>query len=297
MGGAIKDAAARGVAVRMIYDVGHAEPDPRAAAAGAGRRADLVARSAAPADRGHPRPDAPQVRGARRRVRLDRVGELDGRFVDAPGERDPDRGIDEARRGLHGGLRAALGEGIVEDSGFVEPNPVGSRGTTCAPGSRRASARRCRGESRSGSGGPARVRICSPVMTRARCSRALRADLGGARHRGLSRPPADRRRHLPVGHRRERGLEAAAAEAGAQGRLLAKPSTPWGAGTVHDFMHAKVTSSTTSSSRAASTCRARASRTRRTCSRSKTRSWPTAWPPSSTRSAPATPRCTRNRTA
>src|SRR5262245_21381926 len=44
-----------------------------------------------------------------------------------------------------------------------------------------------------------------------------------------------------------------------------------------------------SSSRAASTCRARASRTPRTCSRSKTRRWPTAWPPSSTRCEPATP--------
>ena len=62
VGGAIKDAAARGVAVRMIYDVGHRNPIPVPPPPEPDVELISSLGRAAPADRGHPRPDAPQVR-------------------------------------------------------------------------------------------------------------------------------------------------------------------------------------------------------------------------------------------
>ena len=57
-----------------------------------------------------PRPDAPQVRRPRRRGGLDRLGELDDRLVDAPGERARQRRVAEARaRAYARQLRGALG--------------------------------------------------------------------------------------------------------------------------------------------------------------------------------------------
>ena len=59
------------------------------------------------------RPDAPQVRGPRRRRRVDRLHELDGRRVLARGERDRPRGVAGGRRGYTRELRAALGQGAA----------------------------------------------------------------------------------------------------------------------------------------------------------------------------------------
>ena len=56
----------------------------------------------------HPGPDAPQVRGARRRVGLDRLHELDDRLLDAPGERDRRGRLSRAGRRVRAQLRGAL---------------------------------------------------------------------------------------------------------------------------------------------------------------------------------------------
>ena len=80
--GALRDAAARGVAVRIAYNADHDErvfpPPPRT-------EPELLEALPVPHLRhpGHPRPDAPQVRGARRRVGLDRLDQLDHGLVDA----------------------------------------------------------------------------------------------------------------------------------------------------------------------------------------------------------------------
>ena len=74
--GALRDAAARGVAVRIAYNADHDErvfPPAAAHEAGADRGAAVPDLR----DPGHPRPDAPQVRRARRRVGLDRLDQLD----------------------------------------------------------------------------------------------------------------------------------------------------------------------------------------------------------------------------
>ena len=193
---------------------------------------------------------------------------------------------------LHGGLRAALVEGNRRGQRLRRAESGAGCGEQRArlvhAGLRRGVVAADREADQEGSA--ARADLFAGPDRRAGAVGALRADLGGARHRGLSRPSADRRRHLPVGHRRERGLEAAAAEAGAQGRLLGQAVDAVGSGN-GARLHAREGDGRRRRrrSRAASTCRARASRTRKTCSRSKTPRWPTAWRPSSTRSGPATP--------
>ena len=88
VGGAIRDAHARGVAVRIVYNVDHANPIP--VPPPPEPDAQLIASLGVPAkrDRGRPRPDAPQVRRPGREARLDRLDELDRRLVVAAGERD-----------------------------------------------------------------------------------------------------------------------------------------------------------------------------------------------------------------
>ena len=86
-----------------------------------------------------------------------------------------------------------------------------------------------------------RVRICSPVLTTPPVLGALaeRDRRGTGRRRGLHRRPADAGTSRGSGagqrHWKVPLLERIAA------RFSAKASTPYGAGDVHDFMHAKVT--------------------------------------------------------
>jgi phosphatidylserine/phosphatidylglycerophosphate/cardiolipin synthase-like enzyme len=86
-----------------------------------------------------------------------------------------------------------------------------------------------------------RVRICSPVLTTPPVLGALagvllagRVDVGGCLD-GPQIRDAARQWGLSRGRWKVRLLERLV------GRFSAKPSTPYGAATVHDFMHAKVT--------------------------------------------------------
>ena len=65
-----------------------------------------------------------------------------------------------------------------------------------------------------------------------------------------------------------------------------KRSTPYTPDSIHDFMHAKITVADDTTSSARSTSRAQARRTRRTCSRSPIRRWPSGWRVGSTDCAP-----------
>ena len=76
------------------------EPDPGAAAVRARRGADRDAAGRREGDRRHPRPDAPQVRDPRQRVGVDRLAQLDRRFVVPPGERRRDRPFGCDREGV-----------------------------------------------------------------------------------------------------------------------------------------------------------------------------------------------------
>ena len=244
--GALRDASARGVSVRLAYNADHRRAGlPGAAAHEA--RADRVA--AVPDGRHprHPGPDAPQVRGARRRVGLDRLDELDGRLLDAPGERDRhradspelaaefaqnfeelwrERDVDASRpRGpAHARRRRATGAGLVHA---------------------RATARSCRTGSRKAIGrARERVRIASPVIT----AGPVIGDAGGGRRRGRVdlRGVVDRTQLEQVFHQwRDNGHSAwkipILASVLAHADFSGKPSTTYGTDTPHDFMHAKVT--------------------------------------------------------
>ena len=105
----LRAASARGVRVRLLYNVDSESPagDPAAAehqAGAAARAADRRPRRAR-----DPGPDAPQVRGPRPRVGVDRLGQLDDRLVDAPGERGRRARLRAARGRLRRELRGALG--------------------------------------------------------------------------------------------------------------------------------------------------------------------------------------------
>jgi phosphatidylserine/phosphatidylglycerophosphate/cardiolipin synthase-like enzyme len=133
--------------------------------------------------------------------------------------------------------------GIVEQSGFVDPNParVGDVQVRAwfTPGFGEALSRRIAKRIRRAKG---RVRICSPVLTvapvlSALCERVSDGlDIAGC----LDRPQIE-------GVIYQWGEDGNAAwklpllKQALTADFSAKPSTPWGQGTVHDFMHAKLT--------------------------------------------------------
>ena len=133
-------------------------------------------------------------------------------------------------------------DGEVEKSGFVEPNPVRVGGIRIrpwfTPGFGEALSRRIAKKIRRAR---RRVRICSPVLTvapvlSALCERVSDLDIAGC----LDRPQIE-------GVIYQWGIDGNAAwklpllKQALTADFSAKPSTPWGAGTVHDFMHAKLT--------------------------------------------------------
>ena len=159
---AIRRAAARGVYIRLAYNVDHARPVPVPPPSAPGRGADRDAAGRRAADRRRARPDAPQVHGPRRRVGLDGLDELDRRRLDEAGERDrrsstrrrspPTSTATSTRSPAPGRLRGrALVEpgvarrrpGLVHARATARISPTGSRRRSAARGAGSASARRC----------------------------------------------------------------------------------------------------------------------------------------------------------
>jgi phosphatidylserine/phosphatidylglycerophosphate/cardiolipin synthase-like enzyme len=132
--------------------------------------------------------------------------------------------------------------GEVEKSGFVEPNPVRVDGIRVrawfTPGFGEALSRRIAKKIRRAK---RRVRICSPVLTvapvlSALCERVSDLDIAGC----LDRPQIEG----VIYQWHEQGNAAwklPLLEQALRAPFSAKPSTPYGAGSVHDFMHAKIT--------------------------------------------------------
>ena len=133
--------------------------------------------------------------------------------------------------------------GDVEQSGFVDPNPARVHGVQVrawfTPGFGEALSRRIAKRIRRAK---RRVRICSPVLTvapvlSALCERVSDGfDIAGC----LDRPQIEG----VIYQWHEQGNAAwklPLLEQTLQAPFSAKPSTPWGAGSVHDFMHAKLT--------------------------------------------------------
>src|SRR6267142_2684392 len=87
------------IEIRTLTDGGQQPPEV----------ARLVATFLDAAERTDPGPDAPQVRDPGQPLRLDRLRQLDGRFLVAAGERDCNRALGRDREGVRPRLRPALG--------------------------------------------------------------------------------------------------------------------------------------------------------------------------------------------
>jgi phosphatidylserine/phosphatidylglycerophosphate/cardiolipin synthase-like enzyme len=241
--GAIKEAAARGIAVRMIYDVGHRNPIP--VPPPPEPDVELISSLGVPH---RPIAGIPDLMHHKYVVR-------DGETVwtgstnwtdDSWSRQENVIAVVESPK-----LAAAFTKNFeelwskadVEKSGFVEPNPVRVGGINVrawfTPGFGEALSRRIAKRIRRAKW---RVRICSPVLTVAPVLSALceRLDDGLDIAGCLDRPQIE-------GVIYQWGEDGNAAwklpllKEALKAPFSAKPSTPWGQGSVHDFMHAKVT--------------------------------------------------------
>jgi phosphatidylserine/phosphatidylglycerophosphate/cardiolipin synthase-like enzyme len=243
VGGAIKDAAARGVAVRMIYDVGHRNPIPVPPPPEPDVK--LISSLGVPH---RPIAGVPDLMHHKYVVRDgESVWTGSTNWTDDSWSRQENVIVTVESRELAAAFSADFDElwskGDVEQSGFVPADPVQDGGMEIrpwfTPGHGEALSLRIAGRIRRAR---RRVRICSPVLTVAPVLAALceivsdkRLDLAGC----LDRPQIEGVIHqwhedgnaawkLPL---LERVLTAP---------FSAKPSTPYGQGPVRDFMHAKL---------------------------------------------------------
>jgi phosphatidylserine/phosphatidylglycerophosphate/cardiolipin synthase-like enzyme len=243
VGGAIKAAAARGVAVRMIYDVGHRNPIP--VPPPPEPDVELIASLGVPH---RPIAGIPDLMHHKYVVRDgEAVWTGSANWTDDSWTRQENVILIAESAKLAADFTVDFeqlwSKGIVEESGFVEPNPVRIAGNNVrawfTPGFGEALSRRIAKRIRRAQ---RRVRICSPVLTVAPVLSALSEriseglDIAGC----LDRPQIE-------GVIYQWGIDGNAAwklpllRQALKADFSAKPSTPYGQGTVHDFMHAKVT--------------------------------------------------------
>ena len=243
VGGAIKEAAARGDPVRMIYDVGHRNPIP--VPPPPEPDVELISSLGVPH---RPIAGIPDLMHHKYAVRDgEAVWTGSTNWTDDSWSRQENVIVIVASPGIAADYTADFEElwskGIVEESGFVEPNPLRVAGNQMrawfTPGFGEALSRRIAKRIRRAR---RRVRICSPVLTVAAVLSALceRLDDGLDIAGCLDQPQIE-------GVIYQWGIDGNAAwklpllRQALKADFSAKPSTPWGEGTVHDFMHAKVT--------------------------------------------------------
>jgi phosphatidylserine/phosphatidylglycerophosphate/cardiolipin synthase-like enzyme len=243
VGGALREAHARGVAVRILYNVDHANPIP--VPPPPEPDVQLIAALEVPAKAVAGVPDLMHHKFVVRDNETVWTGSMN--WTDDSWSRQENVIVIAESPKIAADYTADFEElwskGIVEDSGFVEPNPVRISGNQVrawfTPGFGEALSRRIAKRIRRAQ---RRVRICSPVLTVAPVLSALSEriseglDIAGC----LDRPQIE-------GVIYQWGIDGNAAwklpllRQALKADFSAKPSTPWGTGTVHDFMHAKVT--------------------------------------------------------
>jgi phosphatidylserine/phosphatidylglycerophosphate/cardiolipin synthase-like enzyme len=244
VGGAIKEAAGRGVHVRLIYDVGHRNPIP--VPPPPEPDVELISSLGVPH---RPIAGIPDLMHHKYAVRDgETVWTGSTNWTDDSWSRQENviAIVDSPKlaASFTANFEELWSKGVVEQSGFVEPNPTRIDGNNVrawfTPGFGEALSRRIAKHIRRAR---RRVRICSPVLTVAPVLSALseRIDDGDLDIAGcLDRPQIE-------GVIYQWGIDGNAAwklpllERALDAPFSAKPSTPWGQGSVHDFMHAKVT--------------------------------------------------------
>jgi phosphatidylserine/phosphatidylglycerophosphate/cardiolipin synthase-like enzyme len=244
VGGAIKDAAARGVAVRMIYNVDHRNPIP--VPPPPEPDVELIASLGVPERAIAGEPDLMHHKYVVRDRRSVWTGSTNWTDDSWSRQENVIVTVESAAlaRAFTTNFEELWSKGVVEESGFVDPDEVDVGGRRVrawfTPGhgeelsQRIATAIGCARR---------RVRICSPVLSAAPILATLaqlvsegRLDLAGC----LDRPQVEGVIH--EWHRNGNFTwKLPLLERVLTGAFSGKPSTPYGAGDVHDFMHAKVT--------------------------------------------------------
>jgi len=244
-GGAIRDAAARGVAVRFVYNVDHRNPIPVPPPPEPDTK--LIASLGVPARAVAGVPDLMHHKYAVRDGETVWTGSMnwtDDSFTIQENVVATVHSRDVASR-YEAAFEQLWDTGIVERSGFVEPVPLSADGTAIrawfTPGYGEAlSARIAKHIARA----RRRVRICSPVLTAAPVLATLaqlvaegRLDIAGC----LDAPQIRGVIHQ-WGENGNASWKLPLLEKSLEAPFSGKPSTPWEPEAVpHDFMHAKLT--------------------------------------------------------
>ena len=243
VGDAIKDASAQGVAMRMIYDVGHRNPIPVPPPP----EPDVQLITAL----GVPHRPVAGIPDLMHHKYVVRDGETvwtgSTNWTDDSWSRQENVIVvvesTELAWSFTKNFEELWSKGIVEESGFVEPNPARVDGKRVrawfTPGFGEALSRRIAKHIRRAK---RRVRICSPVLTVAPVLSALceRLDDGLDIAGCVDRPQIE-------GVIYQWGVDGNASwklpllKQALTADFSAKPSTPWAEGSLHDFMHAKIT--------------------------------------------------------
>ena len=244
IGGSIREAAARGVAVRFVYNVDHRNPIP--VPPPPEPDAQLIASLGVPSRGIAGVPDLMHHKYVVRDGEAVWMGSMnwtDESFAIQENVIATVRSPEVAAR-YAADFEQLWATGEVEKSGFVDPVPLDVRGTPIrawfTPGNGEALSRASPSTSPGRSGGSGSARPSSP---RRRSSPRWR---NSSRRTASTSPAASThagaRRHPPVDRERQRLVEAPAAAARAQGADLRQAVDPVAANrTPHDFMHAKVT--------------------------------------------------------
>lgn len=243
VGGAIKDASKRGVDVRMIYDVGH--PNPIPVPPPPEPDVELISSLGVPH---RPIAGVPDLMHHKYAIR-DRTSVWTGstNWTEDSWSRQENVIVTVESAALATAFTANFDElwstAIVEQSGFVDPNPVRVGDIRVrawfTPGFGEALSRRIAKRIRRAK---RRVRICSPVLTvapvlAALCERVADGlDIAGC----VDRPQIEGVIYQ-WGENGNAAWKLPLLEQALAAPFSAKPSTPYGAGSVHDFMHAKLT--------------------------------------------------------
>jgi len=246
VGGAIRDAGARGVAVRLAYNVDH--PNPIPVPPPPEPDAILIASLGVPSKAVAGVPDLMHHKYAVRDGRSVWTGSLNWTDDSFTRQENVVAVVESTTLAHVFALNFAevWEKELVEDTGFVEPRPVDVAGVKVrawfTPGFGDALSHRI---GKFVSRAKRRVRICSPVLSAAPILASLaeaeserRVDLAGC---------VDATQALNVLHQWRVNGNAdwkipLLQQVLASGTFSGKPSTPWEpTGTVHDFMHAKAT--------------------------------------------------------
>jgi phosphatidylserine/phosphatidylglycerophosphate/cardiolipin synthase-like enzyme len=243
VGDAIKEAAKRGVALRMIYDVGHRNPIP--VPPPPEPDVELISSLGVPHRPIAGIPDLMHHKFAVRDVTSVWTGSTN--WTDDSWSRQENVIVTVESPKLATAFTADFDElwskAVVEQSGFVDPNPVHVGNLRLrawfTPGFGEALSRRMGKHIRRAK---RRVRICSPVLTvapvlSALCERVADGlDIAGC----LDRPQIEGVIHQ-WGEEGNAAWKLPLLKQALTAPFSAKPSTPYGTGPVRDFMHAKVT--------------------------------------------------------